>query len=411
MRIPFLILLFVNALTSQARVLLVDARKGPFTTLTQALERAASGDTILVNTGEYCEINLQVRVPVVILGQNFPVLDGEGKGEIMTIQSDRVVVEGLVFRNSGRSSYNDVAALRLVDCRNVTIRNNQFEKNFFAVYAQHVTACRIEGNRIESDARDEINSANGIHCWKSDSLHIASNRVTGHRDGIYFEFVTHSLVESNLSYQNVRYGIHFMFSNDDVYRSNQFSDNGAGVAVMYSSRIHMLDNTFSDNWGSAAYGILLKDISDGRVEGNRFLRNSVGILMEGSSRLRMQRNLFRSNGWALKIQANCADNMITGNNFQSNSFDVATNGDLVLSRFDRNYWDKYEGYDLNRNGVGDVPYRPVSLFAMISERNASVMMLYRSFMATLLDRIEKILPALTPADMKDDYPLMRPVQL
>ncbi|MFN4284923.1 MAG: nitrous oxide reductase family maturation protein NosD [Lacibacter sp.] len=411
MKTRYFIVFLLFSVCTQARVLHVDMGKGPITTLGLALSMAVAGDTILVAPGEYCEVNLEVRVPVVIMGRGLPVIDGEGKGEIMTIMSDRVVVEGLLFRNSGRSSYNDVAALRVMDCRNVLIRNNQFEKNFFAVYTQHVTSCRIEGNQIQSDAQDEINSANGIHCWKSDSLVIVSNKITGHRDGIYFEFVTHSLVENNYSYRNIRYGIHFMFSNNDVYRLNRFSDNGAGVAVMYSSRIHMLNNIFSDNWGSAAYGILLKDISDGSIEGNRFLRNSVGILMEGSSRLQLRKNLFRNNGWALKIQANCADNVITANNFLSNSFDVATNGDLVLSRFERNYWDKYEGYDLNRNGVGDVPYRPLSLFAMISERNASVIMLYRSFMATLLDRIEKILPALTPADMKDDHPLMRPVQL
>jgi nitrous oxidase accessory protein len=133
--------------------------------------------------------------------------------------------------------------------------------------------------------------------------------------------------------------------------------------------------------------------------------------MEGSSRLKIERNKFEKNGWALKIQANCIDNFITQNNFTNNSFDVATNGDLMLSKFEKNYWDKYEGYDLNRNGVGDVPYRPVSLYAMITERNPSSMMLYRSFMATLIDKIEKIIPVLTPVEMKDDTPLMKPVKL
>jgi nitrous oxidase accessory protein len=105
------------------------------------------------------------------------------------------------------------------------------------------------------------------------------------------------------------------------------------------------------------------------------------------------------------------DNLVTQNNFIGNSFDVATNGELVLSRFNANYWDKYEGYDLNRNGTGDVPYRPVSLYAMVTERNPASMMLYRSFISTLIDKVEKIMPSLTPVELKDDHPLMKPLKL
>jgi nitrous oxidase accessory protein len=134
-------------------------------------------------------------------------------------------------------------------------------------------------------------------------------------------------------------------------------------------------------------------------------------MMEGSSRLQMKKNRFSRNGWALKMQANCMDNLVTQNNFIGNSFDVATNGELVLSRFNANYWDKYEGYDLNRNGTGDVPYRPVSLYAMVTERNPASMMLYRSFISTLIDKVEKIMPSLTPVELKDDHPLMKPLKL
>jgi nitrous oxidase accessory protein len=90
---------------------------------------------------------------------------------------------------------------------------------------------------------------------------------------------------------------------------------------------------------------------------------------------------------------------------------VGTNGTLVMNSFDHNYWDKYEGYDLNRDNTGDVPYRPVSLYSMIVEKNPAAMMLYRSFMTTLLDKSEKILPTLTPENLKDNYPFMKPLHL
>ena len=105
---------------------------------------------------------------------------------------------------------------------------------------------------------------------------------------------------------------------------------------------------------TAAYGLLLKEISDSYVIGNRFNNNS-GIYMEGASRIRIEKNIFNQNGWAMKIQASCMDSQVTGNNFLSNTFDIGTNGTLVLNSFNNNYWDKYEGYDLTRIIPGMCP--------------------------------------------------------
>ena len=198
-----------------------------------------------------------------------------------------------------------------------------------------------------------------------------------------------------------------MFSNNDTYITNTFRNNGAGVAVMYTHGVKMFNNLFEENWGDAAYGLLLKEISDSHIEGNIFTKNTSGIYMEGTSRLQVERNLFKDNGWAIKIQASCMDVNVTKNNFLGNTFDVGTNGSLVLNNFDGNYWDKYEGYDLNKDKIGDIPYRPVSLFSMILEKIPPAMMLFRSFMVTLLDKTEKIIPSITPENLKDNSPLMK----
>ncbi len=409
MRFYFTIILLSLTFISNAKTWTVGRGKN-FSSIKSSIDKCAAGDTIFIYPGIYKEGQIIINKKLFIRGIDFPVLDGEKKFEIITIRADNVIIEGLYFKNSGRSSYNDVAALRIADSRYAVIRNNQFENAFFGIYSQHATACTITGNRLSSDAKDEITSANGIHCWKSDSMHITGNVVTGHRDGIYFEFVTNSIIRNNISYQNVRYGLHFMFSSNNDFEVNEFRNNGAGIAVMYSKNICMYNNIFVDNWGTAAYGILMKDITDSYVQHNRFVNNTVGIMMEGSNRIVLTENLFEANGWAIKIQASCMDNHIAQNNFIANSFDVATNGELMLSKFENNYWDKYEGYDLNRNGIGDVPYRPVSLFSMIAERNPSNMMLYRSFIVGLLDKAEKMLPVITPVDLKDDTPLMKPIK-
>src|SRR5690606_26297739 len=129
----------------------------------------------------------------------------------------------------------------------------------------------------------------------------AGNTVTGHRDGIYLEFARGAEVRDNVSERNLRYGLHFMYSNDSEFTGNVFRDNGAGVAVMYSKNIAMLGNEFRDNRGAAAYGLLLKEIDDSLVSGNLFADNSAAVYFDGSNRTELSHNEFLRNGYALRV--------------------------------------------------------------------------------------------------------------
>lgn len=383
----------------------------PYRTIRAAIQASRAGDTVWVLPGTYREGNLVIDKSIALIGNSYPVIDGESRYENISIKSPGVLVQGFRIIRSGVSSIEDYAGIKIYDQRNVIIRYNILEGTFFGIYAQYARSCVIQGNVLRGTGKQEQESGNGIHCWKSDSMHIVGNRITGHRDGIYFEFVTRSLIEKNISERNLRYGLHFMFSDNDTYSANTFRQNGAGVAVMFTHHVRMIGNEFIENWGDGAYGLLLKEISDAEIYDNLIQRNTVGIFMEGSNRLHLQKNQFRNNGWAMKLLANCVDVSVSSNNFMGNSFDVGTNGSLVLNNFSGNYWDKYEGYDLNRDQWGDVPYRPVSLYAMIVEQNPSAMILFRSFMATLLDKTEKVVPTITPENLKDVKPRMKPLPL
>lgn len=411
MKFLFLILIF---LFTTKLVCGKNIRVGAFNsvrTIKHALELAVDNDTISIQSGIYKEKNIVISKRVTLIGNNYPVIDGEYRFEVLTIKANGVVIEGLKVINSGISSMDDFAGIRISESKYVVIRNNILINTFFGIYTQFGANCFIEGNKIIGGSKDEQKSGNGIHCWKSDSMQIKQNKVSGHRDGIYFEFVTNSSIVSNISTDNLRYGLHFMFSNQDSYIGNHFINNGAGVAVMFSHHVSMINNYFYKNWGDAAYGILLKEISDSKIERNHFKENTVAVFLEGANRILIQKNTFSSNGWALKIQASCMDIQVSSNNFLSNTFDVGTNGSLVLNKFDQNYWDKYQGYDLNKNNRGDIPYRPISMYAVIVERNPTAMILFRSFITALFDKTEKIIPSLTPENLKDNNPLMKPLKL
>ncbi len=383
----------------------------PARTIQQGINNAQPGDTVLVEKGVYKENEIKLNKSIYLKGIGFPVIDGGRKGNVLEIHAKGAVLEGFRIINSGQSEMHDLAGVLLVDSYGVTIKNNQFDNNTYSILTQHSRNCTIKDNEIHSYANNEVLFGNGVHCWRSDSMYIIGNNISGHRDGIYFEFVTNSLVWRNVSRKNIRYGLHFMFSNNDTYISNVFEKNESGVAVMYTNNVNMYNNYFNDNWGGAAFGILLKDISDGEISGNYFGHNTTALDIEGCNRLKIFKNKFVNNGYAIKISASTLDNEIAMNNFISNTFDVATNGTLVANSFTGNYWDKYEGYDLNKDGRGDIPYRPISLYSTIIESNPASLMLFRSIIVSLLDKTEKLLPGITPENLKDEKPYMKPLPL
>ncbi len=378
-------------------------------TFSSAIQQSHSGDTIWVLPGIYKEGNILINKPLIIIGINFPIIDGENKVENISVKSNHVTLIGLKIINSGYSDLEDYAAIRIYGKSNVLIKNNVLENNFFGVYLTNSKYCNIINNTITGPDREQNNVGNGIHLWKSAHNNIIGNVIKKHRDGIYFEFVKHGLIADNLSEQNLRYGLHFMFSDSDIYYGNTFINNGAGVAVMYSRNVLMVKNNFVRNWGSSSYGLLLKEIRDSKVDGNHFEKNSIGIYMDGCSRSLFFKNSYLNNGYALKMQASCDDNIFRFNNFKLNTFDYVTNGFTVLNQLQYNYWDKYKGFDLHKDGIGDQPFRPMNMLSGIIEEYPATVILIKSLMAELLDILEKIIPSLTPENLMDGSPLIKPV--
>lgn len=372
-----------------------------------AIRLAAPHDRIVVAEGTYRERStIVVDKPLTLIGKGWPVLDGENKRQIMIVTADSVTVGGFRFTHVGTSFLEDWAALRVDDATGCRISGNRFEDAFFGIYLAGVTDCVVSGNVLRTARPGESVSGNGIHLWQSSRITVEDNTITGHRDGIYFEFVHHTVIRRNLSEGNLRYGLHFMYSDDCRYLDNIFRGNGSGVAVMFTNRVEMTRNRFEGNWGGAAYGLLLKEISDGKLTGNIFLRNTTGLLADGANRLEARNNDFVNNGWAVKLAASTEDGKFTGNNYIGNSFDVSSNNREHSTTFAGNYWDSYEGYDLDRDGYGDVPFRPVRLFSAIVAQNAPAIMLLRSPFVRLLDSAERLLPLFTPAALADSRPAM-----
>jgi len=380
-----------------------------FKTIKHAVKEASSGDIVLISKGNYNESDIKINKPLSLIGKNLPTIDGGGIG-IVHVLSDSVTIKGIKFINVSTSYSTDQAAIHTYKCDYFSIINNELDNIFFGILLEKSHNGTVSNNIITSKAEDEYNSGNGVHLWHCSDVKVNNNQVSGMRDGIYFEFVKNSLVEFNSSHNNLRYGLHFMFSNNNNYYDNVFTNNGAGVAVMFSKQIKMYRNKFVKNWGTASYGLLLKEIYDADIQNNIFDENTIGINAEGSNRINYKNNTFKRNGWAVKISGACYNNTFQYNNFLSNAFDISYKGSINENIFSNNYWSEYSGYDLDKNGVGDIPFRPVKLFSYVVNKTPETIVLLRSLFVDIINFSEKVSPVFTPDDLIDNSPLMKIIE-
>lgn len=376
----------------------------------KAVKLAKNNDTISIGKGTYYEHDIVIDKPLKIVGNNHPKIDGEKNGYIFKIQSDSVYISSLHLINVGQSYTKDFAAIYINKSNIFKIEDCVLQDVFFGILVEKSHYGFIRNNKISSIKKNEASTGNGIHMWHCSNVSIENNEVFNLRDGIYFEFVSESSVENNYSHNNLRYGLHFMFSNNDEYHQNTFKNNGAGVAVMFSKFITMTNNKFLKNWGTASYGLLLKEIYDAEIENNTFEQNTIGINTDGSTRITYRQNNFIRNGWAVKIAGACYANNFTQNNFMHNALDVSYNSNLNDNTFNENYWSQYTGYDLDKDGFGDVPYRPVKLFSYMVNKTPETIVLLRSLFVDIINFSEKVSPVFTPDNLMDNNPLTKPVK-
>ena len=384
--------------------------KCPINSIAQAVAKAKKGDTIIVQKGTYPENNILLDKPLTLIGKDRPIINGQFKGSILKIQADSITIKGFRLANVPFKATEEQAAILLDKSKKFLIEDNIMDQVCFGVLLRKGRDGIIKNKKISSNATQQYNSGNAIHLWSCKNIKIIGNEAANCRDGIYIQFSSKSYIEGNYCYKNLRYGLHFMFSDDNEYYRNRFSENGAGAAVMFSKRVKMVGNTFQDNWGPSSYGLLLKELYDSELVDNTFYRNTIGINGENCTRMKYNENTFTENGWGIRIRGGCYQNDFWDNNFFNNTFDVAYDNNVNDNKFRSNYWSDYTGYDLNKDGVGDVPYRPVKLFSYISNRTPESIVLLRSLFIDIMNFSEKVAPVFTPENLIDETPRMEPVK-
>jgi nitrous oxidase accessory protein len=377
------------------------------------VDRAEPGDTLRIPHGVF-HGQLVLTKPMVLTGDEASILDGEDKGTVLVVKGAGTVLEGFTVTRSGWELLVDDAGILVDAADDVRIERVTVRDTNHGIYVRNalrtqILDCTLEGRKGRVH---EENHGNGLHIWYTRDTRLAGNRITRYRDGIYLSFAEAADIEKNQSVGLDRFGLHSMYSQKIAIRNNAFMHNTAGVALMFSNRMIMEGNLFSQNQGSRTYGLLLKDCSDSQFKGNRFTENTIGLFLDGSNRNRFENNVFAENGWGVIAFSSSEANVFTRNAFLDNDFQVALDMRRTRNRMDENgvgnYWSDARPYDLDGDGEGDAPYCPVGFFAFISKEYPDLTVFAGSPAVLALDLAQRTLPALQPTELADPHPRLSP---
>jgi len=384
--------------------------------LQQRIDASAPGATLVVDGGVH-DGAIVIRGPLTVIGKNRPVIDGQGRGSVVTITGDDVVFRGFIVRNSGRQVTEEAAGITVTGNRHV-IEDNDVVDVYFGVHidggARHV----IQDNRIAPGERHGARPGHGLSIWNTRNSRVLRNEISDARDGIYLSFTDGMLAQAN-KVTRCRYAIHSMYSQHAQILDNHLTGNLLGAALMLSDRLELRRNWIEHHReGSSAYGLLLKDIdnlvaTDNRIVANRFGIYAEGVAVQPSSHALLRDNLIAGNDVGIALQSN-ASLTITGNRFADNLSDVRMLG-ARLSPATRwsdqgrgNAWTEYRGYDANGDGIGDIPHRVDGVMDALLQRTP----LAQAFLYTpahlALEAAARMFPLSRRAPvLVDPSPLMR----
>jgi nitrous oxidase accessory protein len=387
--------------------------------LQAALAAARPGDTIRVPPGLY-RGPVQIDQPVILEGQGQPVIDGQGQGDVITINAADVTVRGFVIRNSGDSLDREHAGITGLGAR-ATIEQNRLEDVLFGIYLKNAPGSVVRENVIIGKDLEVGRRGDGIRLWYCAGSRVEANGVQQSRDLIIW-FSPQSVVRGN-TVETSRYGLHFMSTDDQLVENNILRHNSVGLYVMTGKGYTLRNNLLYDNRGPSGYGLGLKDVDDFVAEGNRLVANRVGLYVDIAPRasaitVLFERNLFAYNEIGITLLPLVTHAVYTGNSFYENGEQVAISGEGMLqgNRWSQagvgNYWSDYAGYDANRDQVGDLPYRAQSLYEDLLANYPELRLFQLSPATSALELAARAFPIFQPRPkIADDHPLMAPPPL
>lgn len=389
---------------------------GPFTSISQAIVSANSGDTIKVIGGTYNE-HVVVDKTLNLVGIDEPRIDGGGKGTVVQINAPGVRFKGFNVSGSGEGLSVEDTGIVLDSAPNSIVEDNYLHDVLFGIYLKNSSGSIIRRNNIMGKDLPIPVRGDGIRLWYSSDTKIINNTITRARDLVMW-WSGDTLIKGNVV-EKGRYGLHYMYSNNNLFEDNIFIDNYVGGFLMYSKNIRFNHNIFARNQGPVTgYGVGFKDLDDIVAIENLIIDNRIGIYMDNSptsvdSWNTVENNIIAFNDIGISFMPSIERNHIVSNNFVDNTEQVEVRGGGTLKgnnwyvQGKGNYWSDYVGYDENNDGIGEIPYKSESLFESIIDKYPNLRLFVFSPAAQAIELASDAFPVFKPdPKVTDNFPLM-----
>lgn len=377
------------------------------------IDRTPAGGTLHLEPGVYAGPVLIDR-PIVLDGGNRATIDAAGKGSVIRLHTDGATIRNLHLTGSGES-YNDIDAGVQVRGKYNVIRDNQIDDCLFGIDMQQSSNNVVRRNRIRSKNFELGQRGDAIRLWYSFHNRIEENDIDNVRDTVVW-YSANNIIRGNHA-RNSRYSLHFMYSRYNLVENNHYFNNTVGIFLMYSDGVVVRNNEIVNASGPTGIGIGFKETSDLTIEGNRILSCASGMYLDVSpfqpdTTNRMIGNLIAFNGIGVRFLNDWKGNIFHGNSFVDNLTQVAVTGGKTANRndWDDNYWSDYQGFDQDRDGIGDTPYRLYAYADRLWEDVPDAQFFKGTPMLEVLDFLERLAPFSTPRMLvEDEHPRLNPV--
>lgn len=395
--------LFVAASASSA-VLQVQ----PGQSIAAAIQRAQPGDTVQIERGTYNE-HLLIDKPLTLRGHNRPTISGQLSGDVIRIRASGVTLDGLILRDGGSDMDAQNAGVYIVPgADRVTVQDCDLVYNLFGIWLEKSNGSRVLRNVI-SGKRDLLSAArgNGIQVYNSADTQVIDNNISYTRDGIYVDISTRALFRGN-KIHHVRYGTHYMNTNNSTWENNETYLNRGGLALMEVRDLVVRNNVA---WGNEDHGIMLRTIQDSVIENNVVAANGRGFFIYDAEYNVVRNNVVINNRVGVHLSAGSSNNKVDGNDFIDNQEQVkfVAARDVEWGKTAGNYWSNYSGWDQNGDGVGDLAYEANDVVDRLNWQYPLVKLLLSSPSIQTLRFVARQFPVLRAPSVVDKHPRTRPL--
>ena len=381
----------------------------PGTPLQPVIAASAAGDVIRLAAGKHAG-PLAIDRTLSLVGQPGAVLIGFGTGSVVTVTAPDVQIRGLQITGSGSDvAEMDSAIFVSQTAPRVDIRSNRLLNNLFGVYLHGANGSIVRDNVIRGRTDLRMSEAgNGVSIWNAPDAKVIGNTISHGRDGIFVKVSSRNSFENN-TFSDLRFAIHYMYTNDSRIIGNRSRGNHVGWAIMFSDRLEIRDNV-SDN--DRDHGLMLNSTNNSQVTGNVVRRGGEKcVFIYNANGNRIAQNWFEGCPIGIHFTAGSEGNTMTANAFVANQMQVKYVGTRYLdwaSEGRGNYWSDNPAYDLNGDGIADRPYRPNDVMDEILWTLPQAKALISSPAVQMIRWSQAHFPALYPGGVVDSAPLMRP---